>query len=241
MGQSRLYMFLQRFASRSRKRSYHPFDRALDTNYWSAADSGGTGKSDFSAQVARNGYLKGTTGTTDDGSVSLIGPVIYATADNLSLETRVQVDAITNYNLEFGLIDAVPGSNNGGANNSDTPTTNFTNGGIIQIDVDSAGVTNQTLQLITNGNGTNQAASAIIFTGQTALVAATWITFRLETWGTNGISAFVNGQRVASLANALGGTTGLTLLAPWFYFRTRSTSTRNLRIQYFDIVHDVDA
>jgi hypothetical protein len=232
---------MQRFATRNRKRFLEQFERsALEASYWGVANSGGAGASNFAPSVARNGYGLGATGTTDDGSISMIGPIIYAPVDNLSLECRLQLDIITNVDFEFGLIDAVPAANGGGVNNSDTPTTNFSNGAVVMMDQDSAGVTQGGLQLISNGNGSGQVAVAKVITAPTTPVPATWMTFRLDTFGTNGIRLAINGVVVATTPNAFGGTNGTVLLAPWFYCRTRNTTAKNPRIQYVAMVHDND-
>src|SRR5688572_18678980 len=126
MGLSPLYEFLRMYASDDRVvlnniPGINNFPIAMGA-YWTPANSSGTSAANFASVVgAGPGYIQGDTGTDDDGSISLIGPLIYQGDLNVGCMFDIQIDAVTDYNLELGLIDGVPAANASGVTDIDTP------------------------------------------------------------------------------------------------------------------------
>lgn len=218
---------------------------------WTVANSGGTGVSNFAipSTPTDGGSAQGATGTSSGGSQSLLGPLIYNTDFSPGMEIRLKVSAITSYKIEVGFIDAVPGSNNGAVNSSDTPTFNATN--FVGIGLDTSASTNNTLTGFAVGNGSNQSTGAALLftTPTTALTAATYITLRVElkaekntTGPLNSAQFFVNGVFAGEMD---GGANGLlnaaTLVAPWVYVKTSNTTTKTTNIDYVHVWCDRNA
>lgn len=236
-----LYHFLRMYSKADRTFDFFDFteNAAIGDYPFAVANSGGTGVASFAVPSTKikNGAITGATGTTSGGSQSLIGQLILRGADNCGMEVRLQVDAVTAYNLEVGLIDAVPGSNGAGVSDVDTPAANFTNGAVFTID------TAQTitgLATVTKGNAASQAiaATTLAAPSPTGLVAATYMTFSVMLLQAGSSSSicnalfFINGHRVAQHTATAGALNAATLLAPWVYVKTNNTTTKNTTIDY---------
>jgi len=213
------YAFLERFASADMY--YHKWDfqeDAINLDYWALANSGGTSAADFAISVARYGKIQGDTGTTDDGSISLVSPLIYYGDDNVGCRFRFKLDVVTDVHWECGFIDAVPGSNTGGVNDIDTPTAFATDIAVLAMDTDQ---TLKTPAFVTKGTAISAAKTNI---SQTTLPAAdTYMDVVIQT-ATNSAACWVNGKlENAPVASMLEGGTALAL---WFYCRTRNTTAK---------------
>lgn len=240
---SPLYDFMERYAARDVVRTFDDFTGdTIDLNYYALANSGGTAVANFAIQVLANGVIRAASGTTDDGSVSLIGPLIYAGDNNCGMEARFKLSAVTGLNFEVGFIDAVPAANAGGVTDIDVPTLAATDAALLTMDTDQ---TLTTLAFATKGGtagmdalkktlgaipGLTGASSAIP-------VAAEYLTVRIQLEG-NMASCWVNGKNVEHTAQAAGHVEGGTLLAPWIYVRTRNTTTKVFDLDYLEVWAD---
>lgn len=238
MGYGKLYDFLNLYATRDTVSFFDDFTgKTLDTtNTWAVANSGGTGVSNFATAVALNGTAAGATGTTSGGSISLIGPIMYSGAQNSGMEIRVKMGAAaTSYNLEVGFIDAVPGSNTGGINSIDTPSVYMANGALIALNTSN---TIATLASCSVGTAAGQAVFATTFASPapTVLTAATYMTFRIQI--VNNVVYFFADGVLAATHTALQGVNPATLLAPWVYAKTNTTTTKTITIDYIRVWSD---
>lgn len=225
MGRNALRRFLSPYATRDIVRIYDDFTGlSLDTSKWAVANSGGAGAANFAINTQAGGVVRGATGTTDNGSQSMVGPVILAPNKNIFMECRFKYDVVTGVNFELGLIDAVPGSNGSGVSDVDTPAVTMTSGAVLQMDTD------QTLTAMAFVTGDASAAASAATTTTTVPVAATYMTVRIETRGAYA-KCWVNGVEEATLAGPTAG----TLLAPWVYSRTRNTTTHLMDIDYIHV------
>jgi hypothetical protein len=228
-----LYRFLEKYATRDVVRMFDDFTGdTINLDLYALANSGGAGAANFATQVLANGVVRGATGTTDNGSISLVGPIIYSGANNAGMEVRLKVDVVTGYNLEVGFIDAVPGSNASGVSDVDTPTAAFADGAVLQIDTDQ---TLQTLAFVTKGAAVTIQATTLT-TPITVLTAATYVTVRIQTVGQK-VYLWVNGTLVPH-AVTVNHITAATLLAPWIYARTRDTTAKLVDLDYVDLWAD---
>lgn len=207
--------------------------------YWTPATSGGTSSANFAAVVgAGPGYLQGDTGTDDNGSISLIGPIVYDGDHNVGCMFDFQVDDPTGYNLELGLIDAVPAANASGVADIDTPNIAAGDGAILTIDTDQ---TLATLAFATDGSTASMDDKATTITAPiTNFTAATRHRVIIQTFGNyaavniDGIWAAVHDAKVDPDGCIEGG----VLLAPWIYCRTRNTTAKFPRLYHFAIWQD---
>jgi hypothetical protein len=244
MGVSPLYEFLRMYAADDRQYlsnapGINVFPVAMDTAYWTVANSGGTSAANFATVVgAGPGYLQGDTGTDDNGSLSVIGPVIYQGDLNAGCMFDIQIDAITDYNLEMGFVAAAPGSNAPVVTDIDTPNI-VADSAVVSIDTDqtiatlafaTAGVTSNfddkattIAQPITNFSAATRHRVIVQLLGNYAFCAIDGV-----------ISAVHDAQ-----TDADGCIEGGTLLAPWIYCRTRTTTARFPRLYNFHIWQDI--
>lgn len=220
-----VYNFLSKYALRDTVFFYDDFlVDTINLDSYALADSAGTGKADFAINAARDGTIRGTTGTTDNGSISLITPKLYYGDANCGMEIRFKSDVVTGYNFEVGFIDAVPTSNGSGVSDVDTPAATATDAALLQIDTDQ---TLQTLAFVTAGSSFTTTATTL--TGTTNLTAATYATARIQLVGNNAF-CWLNGVLVAKhTGNKVEGGDGLAL---WIYVRTRDTTTKNFDVDY---------
>src|SRR5690606_35288984 len=145
--------------------------QALDTGFWTVANSGGTSAANFATVVgAGPGYAQADTGTTDDGSVSMVGPIIFQGDLNVGIEFDVQIDDTTEYIFEVGLVANVPASSASAVTDVDTPTAAMTDGAVLHT---SALQTQTVLVFVTEGSTANMAVKATPATGTTQFTAAT--------------------------------------------------------------------
>ena len=78
---------------------------ALASAFWAVANSGGSSAANFAHVVATGpGRWQGDTGTTDNGSISLVGPIAFLGDQNAGMEITIQMDDVSLSNLEVGFI-----------------------------------------------------------------------------------------------------------------------------------------
>lgn len=234
-GNSAMHDFLSQYATRDAVVFFDDFlGDTINLDNYAVANSGGTSAADFALVAAVNGTIQGDTGTSDNGSISLIGPAIWKGDNNAGMEIRFKMDAVTDVHWEVGFINGVPGSNTGGINDIDTPTVYMTDGAVVGMDTDQ---TLKTMAFVTEGSTTGQDPTKTNL-GTLAPAAATYMTVRIQLKG-NHAAAWVNGTLYATHASdADGHVEGGTLLAPWVYVQTRSTTPKFFDVDYLRIWAD---
>lgn len=245
-GKSDLFEFLSLYAHADVNMKNFQFTSAADftnADYWTVAKNSGTGNANFVLQVASGGYIQADTGTGDNDSVSLVGPIIYSGDENCGMEIRVQTDDITSVNFEIGFIDAVPGSDGSGVSNIDTPALTANDAALIQLDTDR---TITTLAFATDGSTASQDAAATTFAAPagTNMVNATWHTFRIQLVANFAVAWFdgiLAAVHDAGSTQSQGALEGGVLLAPWIYWRTRDTTASFPKISQVSVWQDVVA
>ena len=225
-----LNRFLQTFAYKDRVFFFDDFlGDTINLDNYALANSGGAGAANFAIQVLRSGVIRSATGTTDDGSLSLIGPAIWYGDANCGMEIRFKYDVVTGYNTEVGFAAAVPGSNASAVTDIDTPTV-LDETAVLQIDTDQ---TLTTLAFATGGTSFTDTATTV--TGTTVLTAATYAIVRIQLIG-NMAACWINGYREA--VHSGDKVEGGNPLALWVYSRTRNTTTKLLDIDYVAMWQD---
>ena len=211
---------------------------AINLDNWALANSGGAGAADFATNVQGPGVVRGATGTTDNGSISMIGPLQWYGDSNVNFEIRFKVDVVTSLHLEVGLIDGVPASNTGGVNDIDTPTFYAADGALVAYDTDQ---TATGLHFATVGSTTGQPDQATAFTstvpGATAITLATFHTVRIAL-RTNDAFCWFDGKPVPHAFDAQGHVEGGVALAPWVYAQARNTTTKLVDVDYIKVWQD---
>jgi hypothetical protein len=245
-----LYDYLKLWAWQDKVVDFQDFLRPGEfdtTNDWLVANSGGTSAANFAirADIA-GGTIQGDTGTTDNGSISLINAHLAWLGDlNAGMEVRIKTDIVTGYDLEVGFIDAVPAANAGGVNDEDTPTMVAADAALLSIDTDE---TFTKLGFYTVGSTANfgphrtslAAVPALTGTTDALPVADTFFTVTVQMVGNNAY-LFVNNKLMAShdeTKDAQGNIEGGVKLAPWVYCRTRSTTAVFPEIDYIAMWQD---
>jgi hypothetical protein len=242
MGVGKMYDFLKFQADPDVQYFFDDFHGdTINLDNWALANSSGTGAADFAFTAGRGGWVRGATGTTDDGSISMVGPATWYGDANANFEIRFKCDLSTAINLEVGLIDAVPSSNNGGVNDEDTPTLNASDAALFSIDTD---------ETYTKWGFYTKGSTASFNAAKTAsgLIAGTigssyttgvhdadeFVTMRVALRGDRAYG-WINGTLVAEHNEAkvaAGCVEGGIALRPWIYARTRSTTTHLVTVDY---------
>lgn len=236
--------FLEFYAFRSRFFFIDDFNGdAINLDYWAVANSSGTSAADFAVNIAQGlvagtGVIQSDSGTTDNGSTSIIGPIIYKGDLNCGMWARFNVDDVTAWSFDVGLIDAVPASNTSGVNDVDTPTVYMADGAVLHMNTD------QTLAIpafVTVGSTANQSAAKTT-TGYTP-VNATYMDVVVQIIGNDAFCVLNNG--VATIAhnlrsgnNAAGYVEGGVGLAPWVINLTRNTTAKFMNVDAVAIWSD---
>jgi hypothetical protein len=248
MGVGRMYDFLAPHAFPDKQFFFDDFHGdTINLDNWAVANSAGTGAADFAFTAGRGGWVRGATGTTDDGSISMVGPATWYGDANADFMIRFKCDLATGVNIEVGLIDAVPSSNNGGVNDEDTPTLNAGDAALFSIDTDE---TYQKWGFYTKGSTSNfnaaKTASGLIAgtigSSYTTGVhdADEFVNMRVALRGDRAYG-WINGVLVAEHNEAkvsAGCVEGGVALRPWVYARTRNTTTHLLTVDFVALVQD---
>lgn len=245
MGKSPLFEFLRMRASDDRMfmddiPGINHFPITMLETYWTPANSGGTSAANFATVVgAGPGYIQGDTGTDDNGSISLVGPIIYQGDLNVGCMFDFQIDDPTQYNLELGFTSAVPGSNAPVVTDIDTPNVAVADAAVLTIDTDQ---TIATLAFATDGTTANFDDKATTITAPlTNFTAATRHRVVIQLFG-NYAAVAIDGVWAAihdASVDADGCIEGGSLVAPWIYCRTRHSGTAKFpRLYNFAIWQD---
>lgn len=241
-GKSDLFEFLSMYAKRDIQMEHFEFTGQggfVNGEYWTLDKNSGTGNANFAITAASGGYAQADTGTGDNDNVALWGPVIYSGDENCGMEVRLQVDDVADYNSELGFSDTSPeGSNASTVSDIDTPAATAADLAVIQTDTDQ---TLKTLASCTQGSGGSQTVAATTFAQNTILVANAYMDFKVQIVG-NFADFWANGIREArhDVANtqAAGAVEGGVLLCPFTYWRTRNTTAKFPKVQYFTVWQD---
>ena len=227
-----IYNFLDKYASRDTVHFVDDFlVDTINLDNYALANSSGTGAANFAINVQRDGVIRGATGTTSDGSISLTTPAIYYGDANCGMEIRFKCDTVTSYNFEVGFIDAVPTSNGSGVSDVDTPAATATDCALLAIDTSQ---TITTLAFVTAGSSFTTTATTLT-TPITNLTAATYATARIQLVGDNAF-CWVNGVLAAKHTGSK--VEGGDALALWVYVRTRNTTTKNFDVDIISAWQD---
>ena len=215
----------------------------INLDFWAVANSSGTSAADFAANIAQSsgtGVIQSDSGTTDNGSTSIIGPIIYKGDQNCGMAARFKVDDVTSWSFDVGFIDAVPASNTAGVNDVDTPTVFMADGAVIHMNTD------QTLQvpaLVTVGSTANQGAKAT--TTGLAPANATFCTAMIQIVGNDVFAQFNNGSGQVFIehtngvsGNSAGHVEGGVALAPWIINLTRNTTAKFMDVDFVAVWTD---
>lgn len=212
---------------------------AINLDYWTVANSSGTSAADFAVSVGNpTGVIQSDSGTTDNGSTSIIGPINYKGDNNCGLWARFKVDDVTSWSFDVGFIDAVPASNTSGVNDVDTPTVHMADGAVLHMNTD------QTLAIpafVTVGSTANQSAYKTT-TGYTP-VNATYMDVVVQIIGNDAFCILNNGvatisHNLRSGNNAAGFVEGGVALAPWVINLTRNTTAKFMDVDCIAIWSD---
>lgn len=209
----------------------------INLDMWAVANSSGTSAADFAVNIANSsgtGVIQSDSGTTDNGSTSIIGPIIYKGDQNCGMAVRFKVDDVTSWSFDVGFIDAVPASNTAGVNDVDTPTVFMADGAVFHMNTD------QTLQvpaLVTVGSTANQTVKATT-TGLTP-VNATYMTAVIQLVGNDVFGQLNVGSSQVFVShtngtgdNAAGFVEGGVALAPWIINLTRNTTAKFMDVDF---------
>jgi hypothetical protein len=225
---------------------------AINLDLYAVANSSGTGAANFAVSVAQNGTIAGATGTDDNGSISMVGPINVSGQQNPYFEWRAKFCAtVTSLNFELGVVDAVPATNGSVLTDVDGPTWVGADAAMFSMDTDQ---TIASIVCASIGSATGQTSQITVLTTASSPlitpVANEYIRFGIELVhlpGATGAATdiaqavfYINGQRVATHGDDTDGAVKASvLLAPWFYVRARAASaTRTATLDYWYLIAD---
>lgn len=207
---------------------------SLDTNLWeSDADSGG----EWSLEKS---YAYGRTGGVTGQAISLYGPETLLPSKNCGVEWRFQVDVITSFQLEAGLINRLAGEGRDPIiSDIDTPAavTNNT-GAVFHIDT---GETLATGAFVVSANAGATVSKTNV--GTLTPTADNWYTLRVQTvfddsagykahfylWDTNASRMALVSSGFTSISAATAAT---SYYRPFFLVRTLNTAEKIAKLDY---------
>jgi len=228
------------------------------SNPWtSTADASATAFAQ-DATIA-GGAVKGVTGATGEGAMSLFGAPIFQPQLNCGMEVSLKVSAITNIRLEVGWVNVITDKTLPVATDVDgTPTfaANSTEVAIMSWQTDDTIATprfvGDSVDFPTAKGATLMTPYGVPAASQTAWAptADTWFSVRVQNYGTRASSdADPTGSVACMIFNdknqivafsmfdaiAGGGTGGLTpeaMLAPWIFGGTINTTSKDVHVRY---------
>ena len=227
---SELTGFLLPLAVRNYFYEKYDFHNATISPDWAVSNSGGAGAADYAVNALEMGTVRGTTGTTDNGSVEIhFGMVMFDAARNPGMEVASKFDVVTGHAFEMAFADAPSTA-------STLNVSALTAGGVPTIAsngvTDQAGIVlNTDLTLATAAvysKGTTDAASGDNL-GTFAPGAATYFLARIQVRA-NGVYAIINDDPAQAETLVLGPDTGI-LMRPHVISATKNTTTK---------LHDID-
>lgn len=174
--------------------------------------------------IQANGVTRLTTtataGTIAADGVQLQGSLQWkASSKSLLFETRLKIDVITNQYIWAGFTDQIAALQAPATLSVVTFTRNATNLAGFLIDTAATTVT---------WRGVGKTAAGSVDSG-TAIVAATYVTLRVQLDALGNATYFINKRRIGTLT---GVVTAGTLLAPAIVVVPRTASAKNLDVDY---------
>lgn len=213
--------------------------------YTTSADTNATAFAAASTQ-SLNGVLQGSTGTTDDDGISILGPAIWRGDNNCVLMVRMAVLAVSGiadgadyaaFSLEMGFADVITDTTLPVCTDVDTPTiaNGASDAAVLHIDTDQ---TLTTMAFVTDGSTTGMNATATTLSPVFTPAANTYYWYTVGLAG-NAAYAMIDGARlVAHGAATASQVEGGTLLLPWIYLRTRNTTAKLAHIDALVLLQD---
>ena len=203
------------------------FIGVLDTNVWTASNSGGAGVANF-ARVASipGGAIEGDPGTADDADIRL-----FTTSNELITSRRRPVlygrigtnTAVANSKWEFGFVDAVGA---GAVLVKATPTSTATDYAVIIRDADH----NTSVDLVTDGTTDTVGLVASSPGLPSAWATQTWYSLVISLDEQRACRFYVDGI-FQGIRRA--GPDAATTLGAWLYAQNRGdVDSRTLRADY---------
>lgn len=232
-------------------------DTTMNADPWTKS-ADGTATTFTADTTVPGGAIKGVTGTTGEGAVSLFGAPILQPQLNAGFEVSMKVSAITELRLEAGLVNVITDKTLPVCTDVDgTPTfaANSTEVAIMSWQTDD---TIATPRFVGDSATYTTAKGATLMTpygyaaaDQTAWTptADTWFSVRVQTYGKTGsnstsvnsvdcaifddknnIVAYTMFDRIAGAGT--GGLTGTAMLAPWVFCATVDTTSKDVHVRY---------
>lgn len=207
--------YLKAFASEDiYHRVWHFDGDAVIDDFWTlSADATAT---PF-APVASGFGITGSTGTTDNGGLSMFGKPVLKGDKVAGIHVHFEVDEVDDLQMEFGLVSAVTDKTLPVVTDVDTPAVGngATYAAVVHMDTDQ---TLQTMAIV----GDNNVAVTKTNMGILAPTAATLHCVRLALKGDDIVSVF-DGKR-ANRYVLDNGVDGAQFLAPWIFFACKAGS-----------------
>ena len=177
------------------------------------------------------GAISGNTGATDNGAISMRGPLIYKGDNYCGMHVHWKSDVVTNLQFEIGFIDAVTDATLPVITDVDPPASG--NGGadiaVVHMDTDQ---TLTTMALVADGSTSGMACTKSNI-ATLAPTAATYQCIRMQLYA-NHVQVIIDNQRnywKALRENVEGG----TLVMPWLFWRCRSAAAKAIDIDFVDV------
>ena len=201
------------------------FDGVLNTNIWTASNSGGGTAVDFVriANIA-NGHIQGDAGTVDNEDVRLFttSNEIWRTGQRCSAKTRIRMpSAVANSKFEFGFADAAGA---GAVLVKDTPTSTGTDYVVIVRDTDD----DASVDMVSDG--TTDAIQLVASSPGITFATNVWYDLLLATNENKESYFWIDG---VYQGKAIRGPNITTALGLWYYVQDRDdANNRQLDVDY---------
>lgn len=229
---SDLASFLKALANEDVYRRTWDFDGdAVIDDFWTFyEDATATGFTYPSTQEL-GGILQGATGTTADAGLGMLGQAVLKGDKRAYFHAHLSISAVTEFQCECGLVDAVTDKTLPVVTDVDTPAVG--NGAVdvavFHIDTDQ---TLDTAAFVVNGSTSGMADTKSNISTYTP-TAATMFCVRIILDENDAYCVVDNkrSQRVSIGGNVEGG----TLLAPWIYVRTRDTTGKTVKVDMVEV------
>lgn len=195
----------------------------LDDAWGVVADTGGTVLT--GTVGCKYGAATLTTDGTDDDTINLAHELNWTAAQGLTFEARLKVDVITTLGLFIGLSDA---------KTETSPALPITRQTTVSVKTATNAVgfvfdTDSTADVLF-GSGVKADVLIADQGASAALVAATYVTLRIEISAAGAASFFVDGVQIgATTANAV---TTTTLLCPFIGMANRGSAAHVMTLDY---------
>jgi hypothetical protein len=220
---SHLANFLKPFASEDVYYRKWEFDGGsiLDDFWTFTEDATATGFAPASPQTL-GGSLVGSTGTTDEGALSMLGQTVVKGDGRAFVHVHFSLDEVTAVQFEIGLVDAVTDKTLPVISDVDTPANGSNGAGDIAVVHMDTSQTLTTMALVADGSTSGMDCQKVNI-GTLSPTAATEMCVRVVV-DVNSVACMINNQRQYYKSLGPNAIEGGTLLAPWIFFRCKSGS-----------------